>query len=72
VLHSIKSASKVLPSPLLSSPKDSTTKIKTKLLDQVRIALRTNHYSRKTEEAYLSWMKQFILKDRKKQLTLLL
>jgi len=32
-----------------------------KLLEQVRIALRTRHYSLRTEETYLSWIKRFIL-----------
>ena len=32
-----------------------------KLLDRVRIHLRTNHYSRKTEEAYTKWIKEFII-----------
>ncbi|MBI1938415.1 MAG: integron integrase [Ignavibacteriales bacterium] len=39
---------------------------KPKLLDQVRITLRTNHYSPKTEESYISWIKQFILFNGKK------
>lgn len=39
---------------------------KPKLLDQVRITLRANHYSRKTEEAYLSWIKRFILFNNKR------
>ncbi|MDI6778811.1 MAG: phage integrase N-terminal SAM-like domain-containing protein, partial [Bacteroidota bacterium] len=34
---------------------------KPKLLDQVRITLRTNHYSPKTEESYTNWIKRFIL-----------
>lgn len=38
---------------------------KPKLLDQVRITLRTNHYSPKTEESYVSWIKQFILFNNK-------
>ena len=38
---------------------------KLKLLDQVRITLRTNHYSRKTEESYTSWIKQFIIFNNK-------
>ena len=38
---------------------------KIKLLDQVRIALRTNHYSPKTEESYTSWIKQFIVFNNK-------
>lgn len=32
-----------------------------KLLDQVRQAIRRKHYSIRTEEAYLNWIKQFIL-----------
>lgn len=31
------------------------------LLEQVRTALRTRHYSLRTEETYLSWIKRFIL-----------
>lgn len=33
---------------------------KPKLLDQVRIYLRTKHYSLRTEEAYIDWIKRFI------------
>ena len=36
-------------------------KPKLKLLEQVREELRANHYSRKTEEAYISWIKRYIL-----------
>jgi hypothetical protein len=38
------------------------------LLDQVRAALRLRHYSARTEEAYLSWIKRFILYHLKSQL----
>ncbi len=38
---------------------------KPKLLDQVRITLRTNHYSQKTEESYTSWIKRFIIFNNK-------
>jgi len=34
---------------------------KPKLLDQVRQAIRTRHYSYKTEEAYVGWIRRFIL-----------
>jgi integron integrase len=34
---------------------------KPKLLDEVREAIRTRHYSLRTEEAYVSWIKRFIL-----------
>lgn len=32
-----------------------------KLLDRVRIAIRTRHYSLRTEEAYVGWIRRFIL-----------
>ncbi len=38
---------------------------KPKLLDQVRAHLRVNHYSKKTEEAYTNWIKQYILFNNK-------
>jgi integron integrase len=41
------------------------TRGKPKLLDQVRITLRTNHYSPKTEESYISWIRQFIIYNNK-------
>ena len=33
---------------------------KPKLLDQVRQAIRTRHYSPRTEETYAGWIKRFI------------
>ena len=33
---------------------------KPRLLEQVRQAIRTRHYSAKTEEAYIGWIKRFI------------
>src|SRR5712692_1399098 len=33
---------------------------KPKLLDQVRLAIRTRHYSYMTEKAYVGWIKRFI------------
>lgn len=35
--------------------------VKPKLLDQVRILLRTRRYSLRTEEAYVDWIRRFIL-----------
>jgi hypothetical protein len=32
-----------------------------KLLDQVRDAIRTRHYSRRTEEAYVAWIRRYIV-----------
>ncbi len=37
-----------------------------KLLDQVRDAIRTKHYSYRTEQAYVEWIKRFILFHGKK------
>jgi integron integrase len=37
-----------------------------KLLDRVRAELRVNHYSKKTEEAYISWIKRYIFFHNKK------
>jgi len=34
---------------------------KPKLLDQVRFAIRAKHYSIRTEQSYVSWIKRFIL-----------
>jgi Phage integrase, N-terminal SAM-like domain len=36
-----------------------------KLLDQVRKALRVKHYAYRTLEAYLDWMRRYILFDDK-------
>jgi hypothetical protein len=33
---------------------------KPKLLEQVRQAIRTRHYSARTEETYVHWIKRFI------------
>ena len=35
-----------------------------KLLEQVRDLIRTRHYSYRTEEAYLNWIRQYILFQR--------
>lgn len=34
---------------------------KPKLLDEVKYLIRMKHYSRRTEEAYLKWIKQYIV-----------
>jgi len=41
--------------------KNSSTTKKPKLLDQVRITIRTKHYSKRTEESYVYWIKKFVL-----------
>jgi len=38
---------------------------KPKLLDQVRAAIRTRHYSYRTEQAYVFWVKRFIIYHKK-------
>lgn len=38
---------------------------KPKLLEEVRITLRAKHYSPKTEESYISWIKRFIIFNNK-------
>jgi hypothetical protein len=34
-----------------------------KLLDRVRDAIRARHYSRRTEKAYVAWIRRYILKS---------
>jgi len=43
-----------------------TTQQRPKLLDQVRSVLRTKHYSYKTEQSYIDWIKRFILFQNKR------
>lgn len=38
---------------------------KLKLLDEVRDAIRTRHYSYRTEEAYVGWIRRYILSPRR-------
>src|SRR6478672_3544522 len=42
-------------------PLTSTARKDARLLDRVRIALRTRHYSARTEKAYVGWIRRFIL-----------
>jgi len=37
-----------------------------KLLDQVREAIRIKHYSYRTEESYVAWIRRFILFHQKR------
>jgi Phage integrase, N-terminal SAM-like domain len=37
---------------------------KARLLDQVREVMRVTHYSLRTEQAYVAWMKRFIFSTR--------
>jgi integron integrase len=43
-----------------------TDPLKPKLLDQARDALRVGHYSRRTEDAYLDWMRRYIVFHRRR------
>ena len=47
-------------SPAATSANSSGSPQKPKLLDQVRQAMRTRHYSDKTEKAYVHWIKRYI------------
>ena len=42
---------------------------KKKLLDQVREVIRLKHYSLRTEQCYVDWIKRFIVFHREKALT---
>ena len=46
--------------PDVPSPPPSPAR-KSRLLEQVRAAIRTRHYSLRTEEAYVGWITRFIL-----------
>ncbi len=43
-----------------------TSRTQPKLLDQVRAALRVKHYSYRTEQAYIHWIKRFIIFHKKR------
>ena len=42
------------------------TRLTPKLLDQVRGRLRLRHYSLRTEQAYVGWIRRFILANGKR------
>src|SRR6267143_3029703 len=46
---------------LIKSPAAQPSKEKPKLLHQVRAVLRTRHLSMRTEQAYVQWIRRFIL-----------
>lgn len=43
--------------PVVLTP-SSPPPAKPKLLDQVRLAIRVRHYSRRTEDTYVGWVKR--------------
>lgn len=45
----------------MSTDDNSDGQHKPKLLDRVREAIRTRHYSRRTEKTYVGWIRRFIL-----------
>jgi hypothetical protein len=40
-----------------------------RLLDRVRTALRARHYSRRTEDAYVTWIRRYIVFHEKRHPT---
>src|SRR3989475_6278586 len=50
---------------LVPAPYASPSGSSPKLLDQVRQAIRLRHYSRRTEAAYVAWIRRFIVFHRK-------
>lgn len=47
---------------------NNRTENKPRLLDQVRDKLRLKHYSYRTEQSYIAWMKRFIFFHNKQHL----
>jgi Phage integrase, N-terminal SAM-like domain len=45
--------------PFVVRETPTVTPPKPRLLDRVRAALRARHYSRRTEEAYVAWIKRY-------------
>src|SRR5271157_139986 len=57
-VYSLKNQHEEPTGPVVSKPK--------KLLDQVSDALRTKHYSYRTEQTYIDWIKRYILFHKKR------
>jgi integron integrase len=51
---------RIAASPAAPTPSVSSSPPKPKLLNQVRQAIRTRHYSDRTEKAYVHWIKRYI------------
>jgi len=47
--------------PLRVREADSSGAQKPRLLDRVRAAVRARHYSRRTEKAYVAWIRRYLL-----------
>jgi integron integrase len=50
-----------MPEPISSAPNDTSSQKGKKLLDQYRDALRIRHYSPRTEDTYIQWVRNYIL-----------
>ena len=50
---------------LVQEKQKMTENRKPKLLDQVRHFIRIKHYSLRTEESYVNWIKRFFFHDKK-------
>jgi integron integrase len=57
--HKNRSGSSLVPT--VSSQDSAISQNKPRLMDQIRNAIRLPHYSRRTEEAYLGWVRRFIV-----------
>jgi len=55
-----------MPSLIPSQPDPQSTQKGKKLLDQLRDALRTKHYSYRTEQTYMDWCKRYIIYHNKR------
>src|SRR5262249_12875769 len=49
-----------------ASERNDPSPVKPRLLDQVREALRSRHYSKRTESTYILWIKRFIFFHQKR------
>jgi len=52
---------KLIMTYLTGSPPRCAMQDKPRFMDQVRTAIRVRHYSRRTEEAYVAWIRRFII-----------
>ena len=56
---------------IMESKDSSTGQRSPRLLDRLHDAIRTHHYSARTEEAYVHWVKRFIYFNGKRHLATL-
>jgi integron integrase len=66
-VETVSASEGTVPAFLIREPEDSYRPRPTpRLLDQVRDQIRTRHYSYRTEEAYVGWIRRFIQFHRKR------